>query len=232
VRVLALDTSSEVGAVAVVVDGALRAAISARVQAQHGETLLPLVERALALADVPVATLDLLAVGLGPGSFTGVRIGVATAKGLSLARGTPMVGVRTSRILARASSGAVRAVVIDAKKDEVFVAAYRARPDGTLEALLEDAHGPPSAALDALVASLGDHGGEPVRVVGSGVAPHEALLRARLGTRALLEPAVLAAPSAALLALEATEALAARGPDDPSALVPIYVRAADAKLPG
>lgn len=235
VRVLAIDTSSEVGAVAVVVDGVLRAAISARVQAQHGETLLPLVERALALADVPVASLDLLAVGLGPGSFTGVRIGVATAKGLSLARGTPMLGVRTSRVLARASSGAVRAVVIDAKKDEVFVAAYRARPDGTLDPLLEDAHGPPAAALerlgDALRDAHDDARGASLSVVGSGVAPHEALLRTRFGG-ALLEPALLGAPSAALLALEASEAFAARGPDDPSALVPVYVRAADAKLPG
>lgn len=228
-RVLALDTSSDVGSVAVLVDGVVRASLSARVQARHGETLLPLVERTLELADVPVATLDLLAVGLGPGSFTGLRIGVATAKGLALARGTPMVGIRTSRALARAATGSGRAVVIDAKKDEIFVAAYGARTDGTLEVLLDDAHGAPPDAASLLREAL--TGRTDVSVVGSGVAAHETLLRTALGPGAMLLPPVLAAPSAAILAQEAVEAFLARGADDPGALVPRYVRAADITLP-
>jgi tRNA threonylcarbamoyladenosine biosynthesis protein TsaB len=229
VRVLALDTSSDVGTVAVLVDGALRASLSARVQAQHGETLLPLVERVLTLAEVPVASLDLLAVGLGPGSFTGVRIGVATAKGLALARGTPMVGVRTSRALARAAPGSARGVAIDAKKDELFVAAYAARTDGTLETLLGDTHGTPAEAARLLRQALSPHAG--ATVVGSGVAPHAERLREALGDGTLLLPPVLATPSAAILALEAIERFAAHGPDDPSALVPLYVRAADVTMP-
>lgn len=228
-RVLALDTSSEVGAVAVLVDGGLRASLCARVQARHGETLLPLVERTLALADVPPASLDLLAVGLGPGSFTGVRIGVATAKGLALARGTPMVGIRTSRALARAAPGTTRGVVIDAKKDELFVAAYRALTDGTLEPLLEDAYASPSEAARLLAGTL-DVAHAPT-LVGSGVARHAELFRQALGPEALLLPPVFAVPSAAVVALEALEAFGARGPDDPSALVPRYVRAADVTLP-
>jgi len=231
VRVLAIDTSSEIGAVALVEDGELRASIQARVQAQHGETLLPHVERVLAIADTSIAKLDLIAVGLGPGSFTGVRIGVATVKGLALAHGTPMVGVRTSRLLARASSGALRLVAIDAKKDEVFVAAYRATERG-LEAVLEDAHGAPSEVARAL-AAIALEARLPTSLIGSGLGPHRATFVAALTPIASLtiEPMVLAAPSAALLAVEAVESHALRGPDDPSALVPIYVRGADAKLP-
>jgi tRNA threonylcarbamoyladenosine biosynthesis protein TsaB len=233
VRILAIDTSSEIGAVALLEGGALRASLQARVMHQHGETLLPHVDRVLGLAGVSLREVDLLAVGLGPGSFTGTRIGVATAKGLALAHGTAMIGVRTSRVLARAATGALRLVAIDAKKDEVFVAAYAASgPGGALVALLEDVHGTPTEVAQRL-ASLVQ--GSPSRateasVIGSAVAAHRAVLEASLPELSFL-PDVLAAPSAALLAQEALEAHAARGPDDPAALVPVYVRGADAKLP-
>ncbi|MBX7194242.1 MAG: tRNA (adenosine(37)-N6)-threonylcarbamoyltransferase complex dimerization subunit type 1 TsaB [Sandaracinaceae bacterium] len=227
-RVLAIDTSSEIGAVALVEDGALRASVQVRVQHQHGETLLPHVDRVLSLGGASIAGLDLLAVGLGPGSFTGVRIGVATVKGLALAHGTPMLGVRTSRVLARAASGEVRFVAIDAKKGEVFVAAYRADHDGTLEPLLEDLHGGPEEVAARLRAIARPPG--PASIVGTAVSAHRATFEHHLAG-VLLLPEVLAAPNAALLALEAVEAHRARGADDPSALVPIYVRGADAKLP-
>lgn len=227
-RVLSIDTSSELGTVAVVVDGIVAASIVSRVNSQHGETLLPLLDHLLKLAHLAIEDIDLLAVGLGPGSFTGVRIGVATAKGLSLARGTKMVGVTTSRVLARAASGEVRAVVIDAKKDEVFVSAYRATSTG-LVALLGDVHGSPrdvAAQLAALSAKEG-----PLTLLGSALVVHSETFRAALPSATLL-PQVFSAPRGDVLALEATEAFALRGADDSSSLVPIYVRGADAKLPG
>ncbi len=232
-RVLAIDTSSEIGAVALVEDGELRASVQARVQHQHGETLLPHVERVLAMSGVAITQLDLLAVGLGPGSFTGVRIGVATVKGLALAHGTPMVGVRTSRVLALGSSGVLRLVAIDAKKDEVFVAAYGTRAS-VLEVLLEDVHGSPADVAARLASIARDH---PVAtsLVGSALAPHRAIFERTLAAATegslVIEPHVLAAPSPALLAHDAAATHALRGPDDPSALIPVYVRGADAKLP-
>lgn len=228
-RVLAIDTSSELGTAAVVVDGVVSASIASRVQSQHGETLLPLLDQLLKLAHLRVEEIDLLAVGLGPGSFTGVRIGVATAKGLSLARGTEMVGVTTSRVLARAASGDVRAIVIDAKKDEVFVAAYRAHDDGTLTQLLADVHGSPSDVAAQLAALSAKEG--PLTLLGSALLPHGATFQAFLPSASFL-PQVFSAPKGEILALEAAEAFAAGGAHDPSALVPLYVRGADAKLPG
>ena len=228
-RVLSIDTSSELGTAAVVIDGIVAASIASRVNSQHGETLLPLLEHLLKLAHLRIEEIDLLAVGLGPGSFTGVRIGVATAKGLSLARGTKMVGVTTSRVLARAASGDVRAVVIDAKKDEVFVSAYRANPGGTLTCLLADVHGSPRDVA-AQLAALSDQEGA-LTLAGSALIPHAATFRALLPTARFL-PQVFSAPRGDVLALEAAEAFEARGADDPSALVPLYVRGADAKLPG
>jgi tRNA threonylcarbamoyladenosine biosynthesis protein TsaB len=230
VRILAIDTSSEIGAVALLEHGAVRASMQARVMHQHGETLLPHVDRVLALSGLGIRDVELLAIGLGPGSFTGVRIGVATAKGLALAHGTPMIGVRTSRVLARAASGSLRLVAIDAKKDEVFVAAYAdGGPAGALVPLLEDVHGAPSEVAARLAAIVGD--ARTASLVGSAVGVHRAVFEAALPGVALL-PEVLAAPSATLLAQEALEMHAVRGADEPSALVPVYVRGADAKLPG
>lgn len=232
VRVLAIDTSSDTAAVALVSNGALLGAVQARVQHQHGETLLPHIDAVLAQGGVTIAEVELLAVGLGPGSFTGARIGVATAKGLALARRTPMVGVRTSRVLARASRGALRLVAIDAKKDEVFGAAYRMRDDGVLERLFEDEHASPTVMAQRLASVRGLAAAErECSLVGSALGPHRALFEAAL-PGVYLEDEALGAPHGAWLAAEALEAFAARGPDDPAALVPIYVRGADAKLPG
>jgi tRNA threonylcarbamoyladenosine biosynthesis protein TsaB len=229
VRILAIDTSSEIGAVALLEAGLVRASMQARVMHQHGETLLPHVDRVLQLSGFAIGDVELLAVGLGPGSFTGVRIGVATAKGLALACGIPMVGVRTSRALARAATGGLRLVAIDAKKDELFAAAYTCR-DGKLAPALEDLHGPPAEVLSRFGRLTGGYEGE-VSVVGSALTVHRAAFEIALPGATLL-PDVLAAPSATLLAQEALEAHTARGPDDPAALLPIYVRGADAKLPG
>lgn len=231
-RVLAIDTSSETGAVALVEDGALRGAIQARVAHRHGETLLPHVDRVLTLAGVRVEDVGLFAVGTGPGSFTGLRIGLATVKGLALATGAPIVGVSSSRVLARAAAGALRLVAIDAKKDEVFVAAYRARADGRLDVIFEGEHGSPSETAARLASCLASpHTERSASLVGSAIDAHRALLEAALPGVTLM-PSVLAAPNAALLALEAEEALAERGADDPATLAPSYVRGADAKLPG
>ena len=199
---------------------------------QHGETLLPHVDRVLALAGLTVRDVGLLAIGLGPGSFTGVRIGVATAKGLALAHNTPMIGVRTSRVLARAATGALRLVAIDAKKDEVFVSAYAAGPDGSLTPVFEDAYGAPAEVFTRLARLVRERGvaeGD-VSLVGSALSLHGTALDEAL-PGILRLPEVLSAPSAALLAQEALEAHTSRGPDDPAARVPIYVRGADAKLP-
>src|SRR4051812_2977434 len=118
---LALDTSTYVGSVSVTRGGELLAEWSAFVRASHGETLLPHVEQALTLAGVHLREVELLAVGIGPGSFTGVRIGVATAKGLALSLQKPLVGVTSLRTLAAGmpAGGGLLVPLLDAHKGEV-----------------------------------------------------------------------------------------------------------------
>ena len=97
----------------------------------HAERLLELVERALADARVTRHELERIAVGVGPGSFTGLRVGIALAQGIALGLGRPLVGIGSLLAMARAvpaSDRRVRVPVLDARRGELFVAAYA--PDG------------------------------------------------------------------------------------------------------
>jgi tRNA threonylcarbamoyladenosine biosynthesis protein TsaB len=226
VRILAIDTASDTACVGLVEDGVVRAESVARVSAQHGETLLPRVADVLAQAGVDKHAIDLVAVGLGPGSFTGVRIGLATAKGLALGLGKPIVGVRSSHVLAAAIDGALRVVAIDGKKGEVFASAWRADGDA-LASLVEDVHGAPHAIATTLRAAIGDG---VVTLVGTGVAAYPAF-GAALGSIVRADPE-RDVVRAATLARVAEAMLASSGPSDLAALEPVYVRAADALLPG
>jgi len=216
-RVIAVDTSSELGSVACVVDGVLRSAAEARVRARHGETVFSLLEQVMAHADFPKSEIELVSCGLGPGSFTGTRVGVAAAKALALALDVPLVGVSTLVALARAAPGQWLAPVVDANRGEVFVAVYERGPGG-LEERLAPTHGPPLELLSRL-------GRFPaLTIFGTGARRYSEVLPPSL-------PALFDSPRAAVIALEAVERLAARGPDDRATLEPVYLRPSDAKLP-
>lgn len=222
-NVLALDTSTELGSVAVLGEGELRSEISARVRARHGETLLPLIEEALRLAKMERGAISLLAVGLGPGSFTGTRVGVATAKGLAVALGAPMVGVVSLRAMARGAPGRLIVSAADAHKGEVYAALY-ARTAAGLEERVAPFHAPPEEALTRLGAL------EPDAVAcGSALRRYPERFAAPLSAAAL-DPA-FDAPRGALIALEGLARFERQGGDDASALEPLYVRPSDAELP-
>ena len=223
-----MDTSTDLGSVAVVIDGALCAELGAKVRARHGETLLPLIGAALDHAGLAKEDVELIAVGVGPGSFTGTRIGLATAKGLAHALDRPLVGVSSLRAIARAAPGAWVVPVVDAHKGEVYAAAYERAGAGLLERVAPF-HALPSEAFATLRAALPSAG-----VVASVVTCGSGLRRYPEAVDPALEilPPLFDAPRAAILALEAEERLAAHGPDDRAALEPLYVRGADAVLPG
>lgn len=225
-RVLAIDTSGDHSVIGITVDRAVRVERHVRVRARHGETLLAAIEGALELAELKVGEIDLIGVGLGPGSFTGVRIGVATAKGLALARRTPLVGVATSRVLARGLFGRLRVPVIDAHKGEVFVAVYEAGEDGVLVSRQEDWNARPARAAERVRALMSST--ECPVLVGSGLAVHGEVFMSALGVPATMAPRAFDVPRGALLALEAEEMFALRGAGDLAALEPLYVRASDA----
>jgi len=106
----------------------------------HAEVLLPALEKLFLLTGLTMEQIDLLVCTTGPGSFTGVRIGVSTIKGLALATGKPIVGVSTLEALAMNVFPSRRLIcpLLDARKNQVYAGLYRIGPDGLPEAVAED----------------------------------------------------------------------------------------------
>lgn len=228
-RLLVLDTSTFVGTVAVVNDGELLAEWSASVRASHGETLLPQVARVLELSGLSLNDIELFGVGIGPGSFTGVRIGVATAKGLALAQRRPLVGITSLRTIARGmpSGRGLSVPVIDAHKGEVYCAGYEL-VSGELEQRVAPFHAPPGEAASRLSEAAGE---EPLCIAGNGLTRYGAAFTDALRASWLRAPRFCDVPRAACLAHEAQRELDSAGPSDLATLEPMYLRPSDAKLP-
>ncbi len=137
VRTLGLETSTRRGSVALLEDGRVVGCLEHEQPNSHAELLLPLVERALAAAGWPKSSLDRLGVGVGPGSFTGLRVGIALAEGLSVGLDRPLIGVGS--LLTMAHGALVErpagpcCALLDARRDELFAAIYRVESDGTRE---------------------------------------------------------------------------------------------------
>lgn len=126
-NVLVFDTSSEILVTGAGCPGAMHAVSDPG--SRHAQTIIPALEQCLARAELPISSLDLVACCIGPGSFTGLRIGLATAKGLALAGNIPWVGIPTLDVLARAAApekdDLLVVPVMDARKKRLYSALYR-----------------------------------------------------------------------------------------------------------
>lgn len=215
-NVLALDsaTSSSAAALAVA-DGRLSEAredVAPGARPQHAQRLLALAAELLDAAGIGWGQLARVAVGVGPGGYTGLRIGLATAHGISLAHGAQLVGVGTLRALAEPLGERTAVAVLDARRGEAFVAVYHDRD----ELLAPRVCRPPE------LGALARRGGPDALAVGDGA----------LRFREFLEPAgVSVAPAESQLHRVSAGAicrLAASG--SVTAAVPDYLRLADAEL--
>jgi tRNA threonylcarbamoyladenosine biosynthesis protein TsaB len=238
--ILALDTSSAAGSAALVRDDRILIERGGDASRTHGERLPRELMTILDEARVTLADVDRFAVATGPGSFTGLRIGIAAMQGLALAQGKRITPVSTFEALAWTMRSGVKAdkaatgerppssghppaeligVWIDAHRGEVFAALYGAdgtewQPPTSLS---------PQSTLDVWSASLAGHA---VRFAGDGAVKYAGVIEARLG-----EGAGIPADAPALAG--AVGRIAARHPDRgvrPHAVVPLYVRRPDAEL--
>jgi tRNA threonylcarbamoyladenosine biosynthesis protein TsaB len=145
-KTLAIETSGAVGSAAAFADRRLAAEASLEEGMAHGRRLVPLLDEVVVQAGWHKRELDLVVVGLGPGSFTGLRVGLACAKTLAYALGIPLVGVCSLDAMARNAPERTDRVLtaLDAKRGEVYAAAYARRADG-----LERTRGPALVTPDA-----------------------------------------------------------------------------------
>jgi tRNA threonylcarbamoyladenosine biosynthesis protein TsaB len=227
--VLAFDTATRATTVALCADGArafeARDDPPAGLRPGHAARLLPLVADVMARAGSGWDDVDRIAVGVGPGTFTGLRIGVATARALAGARGIPLAGVSTLQSLALGGEpavepGGVVVAVLDARRREVFAAAWRREGEGLGERLLA----PAALAPDVLAARL-DELGPRALAIGDGAVEFRQVLE-RSGVLIPTDESDLhrvAAINHCVLARD----LRAGAPDEVS---PTYLRLPDAEL--
>lgn len=157
--VLVIDTAGRACQVGVVVDGAVRVAHTAEMVHGHAEALLPLVRGAVAEAGLEFAEVDAVVVTAGPGSFTGLRVGLAAAHGIGLALACPVVAVSSFAAWAMAADGPVR-VALDSRRGDAFVQEF----DATGTAL-------GAAAIRPLGTALANNGFAVIGDLAGGVAP-------------------------------------------------------------
>ena len=126
-RVLAIDSSGLTATVAIVEDDTTIAEFTINYKKTHSQTLLPMIDEMVKMVEADLNTIDAIAVAGGPGSFTGLRIGSATAKGLGLALGKPLIHIPTAEAMAYSIYGCEDIIcpIMDARRNQVYTGIYR-----------------------------------------------------------------------------------------------------------
>jgi tRNA threonylcarbamoyladenosine biosynthesis protein TsaB len=224
---VAIETATETVGVAVRAATGVQAALTLTGRRRHVETLTPALEHLLGQLDLVPGDLGVVAVDIGPGLFTGLRVGVAAAKGLAQSLGIGIVGATSLDVLtAGAAAAGCRGLVlacVDARRGEVFAAVHdvdiAAVPTVRLPAGL--------FAPEGLAAALGGLAGAPVHAVGDGAVRYADVLQAVPGVECGA-PALVFPPPGALLDIARARMASGEPPVEPATVVPLYMREADA----
>lgn len=222
-RLLTVQTATPAGSIALTEGETLLGEFCLNVRRTHNDWLMEAIDSLLDNAGLQASDLDGFAVVVGPGAFTGLRVGMATVKGLALGTGRPIVGVSSLQTLALQAPYARMPVcaLLDARKQEVYAGMF-SWETGWPEALSDEQVVRPEALLTGL---KGD-----ILFIGDGAQTYRSLIVRQLGAQAHFVPAVSSLPraaSAALLALREWENGHQKSPEE---LAPCYIRPSEAEL--
>ncbi len=225
--ILAIDTATPCSSVALTSgtrkEGRVVASLGLTGNVTHSRRLFSAIDFIMRESGIKWPEVAGIAVSLGPGSFTGLRIGVATAKGLAAAAGKLLFGVSTlDSLAAKCSTGKLICSVLDARKKEVYAAFYRCNRDGFTDRVGDMTVMAPEKLADAIA--------EPVVMIGDGAVVYAELFRDVLGDKVVFAPAQLHEPSASSLGMLAGEMLLAGQQLDVAEASPVYIRSSDAEL--
>ena len=229
VAVVAIETATETVGVAVRTPAGVEAEFALTGRRRHVETLTPALEHLLEQVDLVPGDLGLVAVDIGPGLFTGLRVGVAAAKGLAQALGVGVVCVTSLDVLTAAAAEAAHEGLVlasvDARRGEVFATLREVEEHG--ESIAQPL---PPALWDPreLAAALGRLDGASIHAVGDGAQRYGELLASVPGVH-VVAPALSFPPALTLLRLALARLARGEAPVDAASVVPLYMREADAK---
>lgn len=221
-RILAVDTATEVCGVAIMVDGSLVTESTASQGKTHAQGLVDNIRAALVTAGMTMGDLTGLVVTRGPGSFTGLRIGISTVKGLAAATGKPLVGISTLSVLAHQSPDNARWVcpMIDARRSEVYWSLYERRAGCMVRVHAEQAGRPEQIK----VAPDG-----PCLFIGNGAQRYAATIEQCAPYPVMFADQHCHAPQPGTLARLGMQRLQQGHCDDPRFFTPVYLRKSDAR---
>ncbi|MSN24531.1 MAG: tRNA (adenosine(37)-N6)-threonylcarbamoyltransferase complex dimerization subunit type 1 TsaB [Geobacter sp.] len=226
-NILAIDSSTSMATVALSVGHKIVAESIFSTDRTLSARLIPEIERLVALGGLSLSDIDLFAASVGPGSFTGVRGGVATMQGLALAGGKPCIGYSSLAMLAMNFSLCTYPVcpMLDARKSEIYSGLYDCSAS-IPQSILKDCVMPPADFLELVFTNID----QPVIFAGDGAQRYQEEIVSRFGSRATIAPFQLhnsRAANGAMLALDGFRRAAAVAP---SMLLPVYLRASEAEI--
>lgn len=220
-NILAIDSSSSVASAAIVSDDKLICETTLNNKLTHSQTLMPIIDDVFKMSEMTPDDIDVFAVCSGPGSFTGLRIGITTAKGLAHAAGKPVAGVNTLEAMAYNLPYCPHLIVpiMDARREQVYTAFYK-----ITDGVVREVSAPRAISLaDCLDEILKI--GEKAVFLGDGVPVFKDVIAEKLGELALFAPQNLNAQHAAAVA----EAAKNKELMNYAALVPTYLRKSQAE---
>lgn len=224
-KLLAIESSGLVASAAIVTEDALLAEYTVNFKKTHSQTLLPMVEEIVSMLGVELSELDAIAVSAGPGSFTGLRIGSATAKGLGLALKKPVIPVPTTQGIAANLYGAecIICPLMDARRNQVYTGLYRYNKEGFV--IVEDQM---AVMIDEIIEKVNAIG-EPVTYLGDGVEVFSDILKEKTTVPFSFAPLHASKQRAGALAARAVELYKAGVMQSAAEHEPDYLRLSQAE---
>jgi tRNA threonylcarbamoyladenosine biosynthesis protein TsaB len=221
-KILGIDTSTMMGAVGIVDGDSLIAELRTNIELTHSERLMMHIDSLLKSAHLTLADIDGFSVTLGPGSFTGLRIGITAVKAMAYATGKPIAGVQTLDVLADNLPYAKYQVcpILDARKKQVYAAIYKSTDTKRMTLM-------PGSVMTP--EELAEKIEEPTIFLGEGAYVYREFFEGRLCCQAVFAPKSAGYPSGAAVAFRGLKDIQAGRVADPMSLAPSYIRKSDAE---
>ena len=222
--ILAIDTSTQSASIALLDNSEILCEININLDVNHSVVVLPAVHDLCRISRIEIGDIDLFACTRGPGSFTGLRVGISTLKGIALATGKPVVGVSTLDALAYnlVNSTMLVCPMLDARKNQVYTALYRTKPDNILEIKEHE------RIIDVrdFLSNIDDK----TLFAGDGAMKHARLIRDSLPDKSFFASPIHQSVRAATVGLLGAKKYNKGDLLNPDALTPVYLRLSEAEI--